>query len=114
MNLFQGLKRPFARHVDKLRDKFHGFVDPIQNGISTLRGKLPGSREIAGSESAVNKNTEGQASSRKLGLLERLKSFKKSLNEMSDFQKIILLAIAVCLPAGILIATILVKFLKSR
>jgi len=50
----------------------------------------------------------------KKGLIARLKSFKKSLKEMSDVQKLILLTIAVALPAGILLATILVKFLKSR
>ncbi|MCF0222236.1 MAG: hypothetical protein HUK19_08085, partial [Fibrobacter sp.] len=48
------------------------------------------------------------------GLLARLKAFKNSLKDMSDFQKLILLTVAVVVPAGILLASLLVGVLKKH
>ena len=51
---------------------------------------------------------------KKPGLLAKLKNFKQSLKGLSDAQKLILLTIAVVLPAGILIAVGLANFIKKR
>lgn len=93
---------------------------PVKNALATLLGHVPSVKAFAGYEGGMADDAqEGAAfadskSVGKMGLLNRLKSFKKSLREMSDFQKLILLTIAVCLPAGILISTVLVGFIKKR
>jgi hypothetical protein len=50
----------------------------------------------------------------KLGIRAKLKNFKQSLKGLSDVQKLILLTIAVVLPAGIVLALALASFLKKR
>ncbi len=108
MELTSRLTRPFKRHKESLIGKVNGFVDPIKKSLADLRGKMPSPKGFAGSEDLAEGETVPDN-----GLVARLKRFKKSLKEMSDFQKLMLLTIAVVLPAGILIATILVKILKS-
>lgn len=107
MSLIEKLKRPFVKRIDKVAEMFRGFVQPIKLAIQSLRGKLPNVKGFAGSEDL------GEVPA-KVGLGARLKQFKKSLHEMGDFQKLILLTIAICVPAGILISTMLVKALKRR
>lgn len=104
-NLVSDAKRKFD-----IKDRIQKFAGPIKDGLASLRGKLPNAKAFAGSEDVG----EQDPAEKKPGLIARLKNFKKSLNEMSDFQKMILLVIAICLPAGILIATLLVKYLKGR
>ncbi len=111
--MFDRLTRPLTRGKEALVAKVSGFVNPIKNAFLDLRGKLPSVKAMAGSESAENENSETHPP-QKQGLIARLKNFKHSLNEMNDFQKLILLVIAICLPAGILIATLLMKFFKNR
>lgn len=113
--MFARLTNPIKRKVDGAKAKVHGFVDPIKSATCTLLGKIPmpklsGSNPQDGSASDPE-NGESQAPK---GLLARLKAFKQSLKDMSDLQKIILLTIAVCVPAGILISTILVGFIKKQ
>ncbi len=86
---------------------FRGFVQPIKSAIQSLRGKLPNAKGFAGSEDL------GEVPA-KVGLGARLKIFKEKFSGLSDLQKLVLLTIAVCLPAGILISTMLVKALKRR
>ncbi len=95
--------------------KANGFVDPIKNALLDLRGKLPSSKGFAGSEDlAEDTEVKKEPGPVKAGLMSRLKSFKEALKGMSDFQKLILLSIAVFLPAGILISTVLVGFIKKH
>ena len=58
------------------------------------------------------------ASAVRQGIFSRLigefKSFKSKIRELSDLQKLILLTIAVCLPAGILVSTMLLSFFKRH
>lgn len=108
MELTSRLARPFKRHKESLIGKINGFVVPIQKSLADLRGKMPSPKAFAGSEELADDAVK------KTGILDRVKNFKKSLKEMSDFQKLILLTIAVCLPAGILISTILVGVIKKR
>lgn len=115
--MFNRLVRPFKKRYNKYASKVNGFVNPIKDAVKNLLGYIPHSKAFAGSEDQGD-DAEGSVGScetgAKKGLLARLKNFKKSLKEMSDFQKLILLTIAVCLPAGILISTFLVGFIKSR
>lgn len=86
---------------------FRGFVQPIKSAIQALLGKLPNVKGFAGSEDL------GEVPA-KVGLGARLKIFKEKFSGLGDFQKLILLTIAICVPAGILISTMLVKALKRR
>lgn len=108
--MLEQLKRPFKRHYDKYRAKVDGFVGPIKESASKLYAMIPKGAAFAGSEDLADAE-EGNA---KPGLLSKLRDFKKSIKSLSDFQKLILLTIAVVLPAGILIAIVLAKFLKRR
>lgn len=84
--------------------KVNGFVLPIRNSVKNLLGHV----------SATSETDESEDAPKKTGLLGRLQNLKRSLKEMSDMQKLILLTIAVCLPAGILISTVLVGFIRKR
>lgn len=107
MSLIEKLKRPFVKRIDKVTGMFRGFVQPIKSAIQALLGRLPNAKAFAGSEDL------GEVP-KKAGIGARLKQFKKSLHEMGDFQKLILLTIVICVPAGILISTMLVKALNRR
>lgn len=107
MSLIEKLKRPFVKRIDKVAEMFRGFVQPIKLAIQSLRGKLPNVKGFAGSEDLGEEP-------KKVGLGARLKIFKEKFNGLSDLQKLVLLTIAVVLPAGILILTMLVKALKRR
>lgn len=104
-------------------DKVGGFVVPIKDAVAGLLGHFSDVKAFAGSEDLADSDeasagaegaANGAAPAGKVGLLDRIKNFKKSLKEMSDFQKLILLTIAVVLPAGILVATILVGLIKKH
>ena len=48
------------------------------------------------------------------GFVAKLKDFKKSLKGLSDFQKLLLLTIAVVLPAGMLISVAIIGFFNRK
>ncbi len=118
MELTSRLVRPFAKRYRKYSGKVSAFAGPVWKATLDLLGKLPNPKAFAGSEdlgdTSDGETAEGAVVAGKAGLLTRLKNFKKSLKEMSDFQKLILLTVAVVLPAGILISTLLVGFIKKR
>ena len=107
MSLIEKLKRPFSKRFGKVADKIRNFARPVKSAVQTLQGKLPSAKGFVGSEDL------GEVP-KKAGIGARLKQFKKSLHEMGDFQKLILLTIVICVPAGILISTMLVKALNRR
>ena len=111
--MLEQLKRPFKRHYDKYRARVDGFVGPIKESASKLYAMIPKGAAFAGSED-LGQESDGSTSGGKPGLLVKLKVFKKSIKGLSDFQKLILLTIAVVLPAGILIAVVLASFIKKR
>ncbi len=111
--MLEQLKRPFKRHYEKYRGKLDGFVGPVKESASKLFAMLPKMEAFAGSED-LGQESDGSTSGGKPGLLAKLKDFKKSLKGLSDFQKLILLTIAVVLPAGILIAVALAGFLRRK
>ena len=111
--MLEQLKRPFKRHYEKYRSKLDGFVGPVKESASKLLAMLPKMEAFAGSEDLGEEHGEA-ATGKKSGLLAKLKDFKKSIKGLSDFQKLILLTIAVVLPAGILIAVALASMLKRK
>ena len=111
--MLEQLKRPFKRHYEKYRSKLDGFVGPVKESASKLFAMLPKGEAFAGSEDLGEESGEATPG-KKPGLLAKLKDFKKSLKGLSDFQKLILLTIAVVLPAGILIAVALAGFLRRK
>ncbi|MBR2059625.1 MAG: hypothetical protein IJ982_12135 [Fibrobacter sp.] len=111
--MLEQLKRPFKRHYEKYRSRLDGFVGPVKESASKLFAMLPKMEAFAGSED-LGQESDGSTSGGKPGLLAKLKDFKKSIKGLSDFQKLILLTIAVVLPAGILIAVALAGLLKKH
>ena len=111
--MLEQLKRPFKRHYEKYRSRLDGFVGPVKESASKLFAMIPKGEAFAGSED-LGQESDGSTSGGKLGLLAKLKDFKKSIKNLSDFQKLILLTIAVVLPAGILISVTIVGLLKHK
>ncbi|SHG68641.1 hypothetical protein SAMN05720761_10435 [Fibrobacter sp. UWCM] len=111
--MLEQLKRPFKRHYEKYRSRLDGFVGPVKESASKLFAMLPKGEAFAGSED-LGQESDGSTSGGKPGLLAKLKDFKKSIKGLSDFQKLILLTIAVVLPAGILIAVALASIIKKN
>ena len=111
--MLEQLKRPFKKHYEKYRSKVEGFVGPVKESASKLLAMIPKGEAFAGSED-LGQESDGSTSGGKPGLLAKIKDFKKSIKGLSDFQKLILLTIAVVLPAGILIAVVLAKFLRRK
>lgn len=114
--MLEQLKRPFKRHYEKYRGKLDGFVGPVKESASKLLAMLPKMEAFAGSEDLAGERegADASAAGKKPGLLAKLKDFKKSIKGLSDFQKLILLTIAVVLPAGILIAVALAGILRRK
>ena len=111
--MLEQLKRPFKKHYEKYRSKVEGFVGPVKESASKLLAMIPKGEAFAGSEDLGEESGEA-AAGKKPGLIAKLKDFKKSLKGLSDFQKLILLTIAVVLPAGILIAVALASLRKRK
>ena len=117
--MLEQLKRPFKKRYDKVRSYAGNFVGPVKESASKLFALFPKLDAFAGledqaeapAEGAVVEGAEGTA---KPGLKAKLKEFKASLKGLSDFQKLILLTIAVVLPAGIFIAVLLAGIFHSH
>ena len=114
--MLEQLKRPFKRHYDKYRAKADSFVGPIKDSASKLFAMIPKMEAFAGSEDLAGEadaDAAGDVGVQK-GLKAKLKNFKQSLKGLSDFQKLILLTIAVVLPAGIIISIVLAGFIRRK
>ncbi|OWV12620.1 hypothetical protein [Fibrobacter sp. UWB5] len=117
--MLEQLKRPFKKRYDKVRSYAGNFVGPVKESASKLFALFPKLEAFAGledraeapAEGAVVEGTEGTV---KPGLKAKLKEFKASLKGLTDFQKLILLTIAVVLPAGIFIAVVLAGILHRH
>ena len=117
--MLEPLTRPFKRHYDKYRGKLDGFVAPVKESASKLMAMFPRMEAFAGSEDLAGEGSEGvqEGAAKSAGIkgfVAKLKDFKNSLKGLSDFQKLILLTIAVVLPAGMLISIALLGFLKRK
>ena len=114
------LKRPFKKRYDKVRTYAGNFAGPVKESASKLFAMLPKMEAFAGSEDLAGENAEGavvDAAAKPTGIkgfVAKFKDFKNSLKDLTDFQKLILLTIAVVLPAGIIIAVALAGFLRRK
>lgn len=113
--MLEQLKRPFKKRYDKVRTYAGNFAGPVKESASKLFAMLPKMEAFAGSEDLAEGSAEGaEGAAGKKGLLAKLRDFKNSLKGLSDLQKLILLTIAVVLPAGIIIAVALAGFLRRK
>ncbi len=112
--MLEQLKRPFKKRYDKVRAYAGNFVGPVKESASKLFAMLPKMDAFAGSEDLAESADGAEGAAEKKGLLAKLKDFKNSLKGLSDLQKLILLTIAVVLPAGIIIAVALAGLLHRR
>ena len=113
--MLEQLKRPFKKRYDKVAAYAGNFVGPVKESASKLFALFPKMDAFAGSEDLAGEGAEGATEgAAKPGLKAKLKDFKNSLKGLSDFQKLLLLTIAVALPAGIFIAVALASFFRRR
>ena len=119
--MLEQLKRPFKKVYGKVCSYVSRFVGPVKDSASKLFALIPGFKAFAGSEDLANADdadgvpVDGENGKvAKPGIRAKLKNFKQSLKGLSDAQKLILLTIAVVLPAGIVLALALASFLKKR
>lgn len=117
--MLEQLKRPFKKRYDKVAAYAGNFVGPVKESASKLMAMLPKMEAFAGSEDLAGEGAEGapEGAAKPAGIkgfVAKLKDFKNSLKGLSDFQKLILLTIAVVLPAGMLISIALLGFLKRK
>ena len=114
------LKRPFKKRYDKVREKTSQYVGPVKESVSKLMAMLPKMEVFAGSEDLAGENAEGavvDAAAKPTGIkgfIAKFKDFKKSLKGLTDFQKLLLLTIAVVLPAGMFISVALLGFFNRK
>jgi hypothetical protein len=120
--MLEQLKRPFKKRYDKVREKASQYVGPVKESVSKLMAMLPKMEAFAGSEDLAGENAEGavveaEGAAKPTGIkgfVAKFKDFKNSLKDLTDFQKLILLTIAVVLPAGIFIAVVLAGLLRRK
>lgn len=120
--MLEQLKRPFKKRYDKVRERAAQYVGPVKESASKLFAMFPKIDAFAGSEDQAEAPAEGEVTpaegNGKLsgikGFVAKFKDFKNSLKDLTDFQKLILLTIAVVLPAGIFIAVVLAGLLRRK
>jgi hypothetical protein len=111
------LKRPFKKRYDKVREYATQYVGPVKDSASKLMAMLPKMDAFAGSEDQAEGEAPGAGSAKSLsvkGFIEKFKEFKHSLKGLNDFQKLLLLTIAVVLPAGMFISVALLGFFTRK
>lgn len=111
--MLEQLKRPFKKRYDKVREKADQYVGPVKESASKLFAMLPKMEAFAGSED-LGQESDGSISGGKTGFFAKFKDFKKSLKGLTDFQKLLLLTIAVVLPAGMFISVALLGFFNRK
>ena len=93
------------------RERLEKFVDDSKESVN----KLWKSEQVQSVVRSTEKLKDAGAQKiSKSGIRGKVKDFRKKIKELPPFQKLLLLTIAVCLPAGILIAVALTGFIKSQ
>ena len=111
------LKRPLKKRYDKVREYADNFAGPVKESVTKLMAMLPKMDAFAGSEDQAEADAPAADSAKSLsvkGFIAKFMDFKKSLKGLSDFQKLLLLTIAVVLPAGMFIAVALAGLLSRK
>ena len=112
------LKRPFKKRYDKVCEYAAQYVGPVKDSVTKLMAMLPKMDAFAGSEELAEGEVVpaegGEKPSGIKGFVAKFKDFKKSLKGLTDFQKLLLLTIAVVLPAGMFISVALLGFFNRK
>ena len=112
--MLEQLKRPFKKRYDGVREKAGQYVGPVKESVSKLMAMLPKMDAFAGSEEQAEGDVVRAKPSGIKGFIAKFKDFKKSLKGLTDFQKLLLLTIAVVLPAGMFISVALLGFFNRK
>ena len=115
--MLEQLKRPFKKRYDKVREKAGQYVGPVKDSVTKLMAMLPKMDTFAGSEEQAEGEevpADGAKPSGIKGFVAKFKEFKHSLKGLTDFQKLLLLTIAVVLPAGMFISVALLGFFTRK
>ena len=100
-----------ARPFKIKRERLEKFVDDSKESVN----KIWKSEQVQSVVRSTEKLKDAGAQKiSKSGIRGKVKDFRKKIKELPPFQKLLLLTIAVCLPAGILIAVALTGFIKSQ
>ena len=100
-----------ARPFKIKRERLEKFVDDSKESVNKLWKSEQVQSMVRSTEKLKDAGVEKISKS---GFRGKIKEFRQKIKDMPPFQKLLLLTIAVCLPAGILIAVALTGFIKSR
>ena len=107
-----------ARPFKIKRERLEKFVDDSKESVNKLWKSEQVQSVVRSAEklkdAGVKKLSEGEVAARGKGLSGKIKEFRHKIKGLPPFQKLLLLTIAVCMPAGILIAVALTGFIKSH
>ena len=116
--MLEQLKRPIKKRYNKVREHATQYVEPVKESASKLMAMFPKMDAFAGSEDQAEGEVVPVEGGEKLtgikGFIAKFKDFKKSLKGLTDFQKLLLLTIAVVLPAGMFISVALLGFFNRK
>ncbi len=101
-----GVVRPFKVK----RERLEKFVDDSKESVNKL---WKSARVQSVVRSTKKMKDAGAQKISKSGIRSKIKEFCHKIKGMSPFQKLLLLTIAVCLPAGIIVAVFVAGLIKS-
>lgn len=105
-----------ARPFKIKRERLEKFVDDSKESVNKIwkseqvQSVVRSTKKVK--EAGMKKLSEGEF--RGKGLRGKIKEFRHKVKELPPFQKLLLLSIAVCLPAGIIVAVFVAGLIKSR
>ena len=100
-----------ARPFKIKRERLEKFVDDSKESVN----KLWKSERVQSVVRSTEKLKDaGVQKISKSGIRGKVNDFRKKVKELPPFQKLLLLSIAVCLPAGIIVAAFVAGLIKSR
>ena len=105
-----------ARPFKIKRERLEKFVDDSKESVNKIwkseqvQSVVRSTKKVK--EAGMKKLSEGEF--RGKGIRGKVKDFRKKVKELPPFQKLLLLTIAVCLPAGIIVAVFVAGLIKSR
>ena len=105
-----------ARPFKIKRERLEKFVDDSKESVNKLwkservQSMVRSTKKVK--EAGMKKLSEGEFHGK--GIRSKIKAFRHKIKGLSPFQKLLLLSIAVCLPAGIIVAVFVAGFIKSR
>ena len=105
-----------ARPFKIKRERLEKFVDDSKESVNKIwkseqvQSVVRSTKKVK--EAGMKKLSEGEF--RGKGLRGKIKEFRHKIKGLSPFQKLLLLSIAVCLPAGIIVAVFMAGLIKSR